>query len=116
LTWNSLSGLATLAGAYPPGAEVTLAEPVAAPGENFPVAGVSATLHDEGVLVQVAAGMLACAWMIVVNLPVVFWVWLSVTLSGEYACPGQLSVPVTVATPVFAFTATFGEIVRLMLR
>ena len=46
--------------------------------------------------------------MIVVNLPVVFCVWLSWTLSVTAAGAEQVTVPLIVTTPVFALTAMLG--------
>ena len=43
----------------------------------------------------------------------VFCVWLSATVSATVVGTEHLMVPVTVAVPVFSFTATLGPIVMV---
>ena len=87
--------------------------PVAGPFSNLPVDGVSVALQEA---VPTQSTLVArAAWMIVPNLPLTFCVWLSATSIAITPRSEHVTVPVTVATPVFAFTATLGPIVSVTL-
>src|SRR5262245_27280609 len=97
------------AGRNPADTVVVFTLPVAAPFWNFPAVGASVMLQLD--LPRQFTLVVPEAWMILVNRPVVTWVWRMATVRPMAAGAEQATVPVNVTTPVFGLTAAFGPIV-----